>query len=40
VEKKSLDDYLGQIKEGKSHGYNFNENKDKKVGDLRNFVKR
>lgn len=39
VSKKSLDDYLAQLRAGRTHGYDFNLNKDKKVGDLRKFVK-
>ena len=38
MKKKSLDYYLGLIKEGKSHGYDFNKYKDKEVGHLKNFV--
>jgi hypothetical protein len=39
VSKKSLDDYLAQLRAGRQYGYDFNLNKDKKVGDLRKFVK-
>jgi hypothetical protein len=39
VSKKSLDDYLAQLRAGRTYGYDFNLNKDKKVGDLRKFVK-
>ena len=39
VSKKSLDDYLAQLRAGRQFGYDFNANKDKKVGDLRRFVK-
>jgi hypothetical protein len=39
VSKKSLDDYLSQLRQGRALGFNFNLNKDKKVGDLRQFVK-
>lgn len=39
VSKKSLDDYLAQLRAGRQFGYDFNTNKDKKVGDLRRFVK-
>jgi hypothetical protein len=39
VSKKSLDDYLAQLRAGRRFGYDFNANKDKKVGDLRRFVK-
>lgn len=37
--KKSLDDYLIQIRKGKELGFDFNENQNKKVGFLRAFVK-
>jgi len=39
VSKKSLDDYLAQLRAGRQYGYDFNANKSKKVGDLRRFVK-
>ena len=39
IAKKTLDDYLFQIRLGKKYGFDFNENKDKKVGILRSFVK-
>jgi len=39
VSKKSLDDYLAQLRAGRQFGYDFNANKDKKVGDLRRFIK-
>ena len=39
VSKKSLDDYLAQLRAGRQFGYDFNLNKDKKIGDLRHFVK-
>ena len=39
VSKKSLDDYLLQIRLGRKYGFNFNENKYKKIGELRDFVK-
>jgi predicted DNA-binding protein YlxM (UPF0122 family) len=39
VSKKSLDDYLAQLRAGRLEGYDFNLNKDKKIGDLRKFVK-
>ena len=38
VSKKSLDDYLAQLRAGRRFGYDFNSNKDKRVGDLRRFV--
>lgn len=39
VSKKSLDDYLSQLRQGRGLGFDFNENKDQKVGFLRQFVK-
>lgn len=39
VSKKSLDDYLAQLRAGRQYGYDFNANKDKKIGDLRKYVK-
>ncbi len=39
VSKKSLDDYLSQLRQGRSQGYDFNKNKDQNVGHLRQFVK-
>lgn len=39
VSKKSLDDYLSQLRQGRALGFNFNLNKNQKVGDLRQFVK-
>lgn len=39
VSKKSLDDYLSQIRQGRQNGFDFNANKDEKVGKLRNFNK-
>ena len=39
VSKKSLDDYLSQLRQGRSLGYDFNKNKDQNVGHLRQFVK-
>ena len=39
VSKKSLDDYLLQIRLGRKYGFNFNENKYKKIGVLRESVK-
>jgi len=40
VSKKSLDDYLLQIRLGRKYGFNFNENKYKKIGVLRDQVKK
>lgn len=39
VSKKSLDDYLLQLRFGKKFGFDFEENKDQKVGVLRLYVK-
>ena len=39
ISKKSLDDYLLQLRLGRKYGFNFNQNKTKKVGILRAFVK-
>ena len=35
VSKKSLDDYLSQLRQGRSLGYDFNKHKDENVGHLR-----
>ena len=40
ISKKSLDDYLLQIRYGRKFGFNFNEHKNDKVGVLRAFVKK
>lgn len=40
ISKKSLDDYLIQLRIGKTNGFNFNEHKNEKVGVLRAFVKK
>ena len=39
VSKKSLDDYLSQLRQGRALGFDFNQHKDQKVGYLRQFVK-
>lgn len=39
VSKKSLDDYLLQLRFGKKFGFDFQRHKDDKVGVLRSFVK-
>lgn len=39
VSKKSLDDYLLQLRFGKKFGFNFEAHRDSKVGVLRSFVK-
>ena len=40
VSKKSLDDYLLQIRMGRKYGFDFDKNKYKKIGELREFVKK
>jgi hypothetical protein len=40
ISKKSLDDYLLQIRFGRKFGFNFQEHKDDKVGILRAYVKK
>lgn len=40
ISKKSLDDYLLQIRHGRKYNFNFNEHKNEKVGSLRAFVKK
>ena len=40
ISKKSLDDYLIQLRIGKMFGFNFTEHKNDKVGILRAFVKK
>ena len=39
VSKKSLDDYLLQLRFGKKYGFDFQKNKNEKVGVLRSYVK-
>ncbi len=39
VSKKSLDDYLLQLRFGKKFGFDFQKHKESKVGALRLFVK-
>jgi len=39
ISKKSLDDYLLQLRLGRKFGFDFNLNKHKKVGELRTFVR-
>lgn len=39
IAKKTLDDYLLQLRAGKKYGFDFQANKDAKVGMLRAFVK-
>jgi len=40
VSKKSLDDYLLQLRFGKKFGFDFQLHKDDKVGILRSYVKK
>lgn len=40
VSKKSLDDYLLQLRFGKKYNFDFQKHKDDKVGVLRSFVKK
>ncbi|CAG9315074.1 unnamed protein product [Blepharisma stoltei] len=40
ISKKSLDDYLLQLRFGRKFGFNFQEHKDDKVGILRAYVKK
>jgi len=40
ISKKSLDDYLLQLRYGKKYGFDFNEHKEAKIGILRAFVKK
>ena len=40
ISKKSLDDYLLQLRFGRKYGFNFEEHKHEKVGILRNYVKK
>ena len=39
ISKKSLDDYLLQLRFGKKYGFDFEKNRNEKVGVLRTFVK-
>lgn len=39
ISKKSLDDYLFQVRYGHRYGFNFNEHYNDKVGVLRDFVR-
>ena len=39
ISKKSLDDYLLQLRLGRKYGFDFNKNKNERVGVLRVFVK-
>ena len=40
ISKKSLDDYLIQLRNGRSLGFNFNEHQNDKIGVLRSFIKK
>lgn len=40
ISKKSLDDYLLQVRFGRKYGFNFNEHKNDKVGILRDYVRK
>ena len=40
ISKKSLDDYLIQLRNGRNLGFNFNEHQNDKVGVLRSYVKK
>ena len=40
ISKKSLDDYLIQLRNGRQLGFNFNEHQNDKIGVLRTFVKK
>ena len=40
ISKKSLDDYLTQLRNGKNLGFNFNKHQNDKIGVLRSFIKK
>ena len=40
ISKKSLDDYLLQLRYGKKYGFDFNKHKEDKIGTLRAYVKK
>ena len=40
LSKKTLDEYLNQIKEGKKYNFDFNKHKKDKVNVLRGYVKK
>ena len=40
ISKKSLDDYLIQLRAGRSLGFNFNEHQNDRIGVLRSFIKK
>ena len=39
IAKKTLDDYLLQIRNGKKYGFNFNDKFNNRIGELRAFVR-
>ena len=39
LSKKTLDDYLLQLRLGRKYGFDFKSNQGEKVGVLRNFIK-
>ena len=39
ISKKTLDDYLLQIRCGKKYGFDFNTHMNEKIGTLRSFVR-
>ena len=40
ISKKSLDDYLIQLRAGRNLGFNFNEHQNDRIGVLRSFIKK
>ena len=40
ISKKTLDDYLAQLKKGRKYGFNFNDHKNEKIGVLREFIRK
>ena len=40
ISKKTLDDYLSQIRLGKKYGFDFHQHKKDKIGVLRSFVRK
>ena len=39
IAKKTLDDYLLQVRCGKKYGFDFNKYKNERIGKLRSYVK-
>lgn len=39
IAKKTLDDYLLQVRCGKRYGFDFNKNRNDRIGKLRSYVK-